>query len=80
MNAPPGPEENLSLAAATRLRHDIAELDLIDRAKDNGAPWDLIGRALGMSKEEAKRHHKHLSAQVGRARRMQDNRGEEEAG
>ena len=32
-----------------RSRHDLAALDLIDRAKANGATWNTIGAALGMT-------------------------------
>ena len=42
-------------------------LELIDRAKDNGAPWATIGTFLGMTGREAKRHAHKLRDQVRRA-------------
>jgi hypothetical protein len=95
VNAPPEREENLSLdAMISALRdgeptdggpHDAVLLELFERAKHNGASWDLIGKALGMDAKEAKRHHKQLVAKVGRARweaerRTERDRGEEETG
>lgn len=40
---------------------------LIDRAKQNGATWAVIGSTLGMSGREAKRHAHKLRGQVKRA-------------
>ena len=42
-------------------------LDLIDRAKGNGATWAVIGTALGMTGREAKRHAHKLRKQARRA-------------
>ena len=60
----PRPEENLFAAAEDGT---AARLELIDRAKANGATWAVIGATLGMSKEEAKRHARRLRDQARRA-------------
>ena len=71
----PPPERSLSLAAGnsaaagTPLRHDTAALALIDRAKANGATWNTIGTALGMTGREAKRHAHKLRTRTRRGGR-----------
>ncbi len=59
------PERGSSLAAVP----DPAalRLDLIDRAKGNGATWAVIGATLGMTGREAKRHAHRLRKQARRA-------------
>lgn len=67
------PADGFSLAAGdsttadASIRHDQAALDLIDRAKANGATWNTIGAALGMSGREAKRHAHKLRTRTRRA-------------
>lgn len=61
----PAPEQDSSLAAG--LDRQALRLELIDRAKQNGATWAVIGRTLGMSGREAKRHAHKLRSQVKRA-------------
>ena len=58
------PEPALSLAASPDIT--ALRLDLIDRAKGNGATWAVIGTALGMTGREAKRHAHRLRKQARR--------------
>ena len=70
----PRPEQPPSLAAEDssaadrKLEHDLATIDLIDRAKANGTTWAVIGATLGMTGPEAKRHARKLRDQARRAR------------
>ena len=50
-----------------RSRHDLAALDLIDRAKANGATWNTIGATLGVTGPEAKRRARQLRTRTRRA-------------
>ena len=61
----PQPEQAFSLAAGPEA--DALRLELIDRATGTGATWAVIGRALGMSGREAKRHAHRLRGRVKRA-------------
>ena len=61
----PTPEQVFSLAASPEA--DVLRLELIDRAKGNGATWAVIGATLGMSGREAKRHAHKLRERVKRA-------------
>ncbi|MEU1807459.1 hypothetical protein [Micromonospora aurantiaca (nom. illeg.)] len=45
--------DRLSEIAATRVRLDDRELDLIDRARHDGATWADIARALGLGSRQA---------------------------
>ena len=66
------PEQDSSLAAD--LDRQALRLELIDRAKQNGATWAAIGATLGMSGPEAKRHAHKLRDQVKRASLLAGNR------
>ena len=63
----PQPEPPFSLAARNstgtnpQLEADLAQLGLIRQARGNGATWTQIGRTLGMTGPEAKRHHARLT-------------------
>lgn len=59
------PEQDSSLAASPEA--NALRLELIDRAKANGATWAVIGATLGMSGREAKRHAHRLREEVRRA-------------
>ena len=62
------PEPSPSLAAS--LEVNVLRLELIDRARSHPvhpASWAVIGRTLGMSGREAKRHVHKLRAEVKRA-------------
>jgi hypothetical protein len=86
VNAPDGPEENLSLdAIVEKLRGgepvDPAQVrrlraELSARARKNA---EVIGRAGGMDAKTAKAAAKQLEREV-RTLRVEENRGEEETG
>lgn len=59
--------------AGARLDADLTRLRLIYDARGNGATWAIIGRTLGMSGREAKRHAHRLGAKAGQAWRLQQN-------
>ena len=49
----------------------MIRLELIDRAKGNGASWAVIGSWLGMTGPEAKRHAHKLRERVKRAQLLE---------
>ncbi|MEU7955149.1 hypothetical protein AB0B62_28560 [Micromonospora chalcea] len=59
---------DLSEIAATRVRLDDRELDLIDRARHDGATWADIARALGLGSRQAAEQRRQRLAAARRAR------------
>ena len=73
MNAPDGPEENLSLAAMISALREGGPVDadamreaLLAKAKELGVPGKMAGQVMGRARWEAERRA--------------ENRGKEEAG
>ncbi|WP_431875019.1 hypothetical protein [Micromonospora marina] len=62
----------LSDITAARVRLDERELDLIDRARHDGATWAEIARALGLGSRQAaeQRRHRLLAARRDRLTRL----------
>ncbi|MEE3921449.1 hypothetical protein V2I01_33970 [Micromonospora sp. BRA006-A] len=58
--------DHLSEIAAARVRLDDRELDLIDRARHDGATWAEIARALGLgSRQAAEQRRQRLASRPG---------------
>ncbi|AXO35076.1 hypothetical protein [Micromonospora sp. B006] len=58
----------LSEIAAARVRLEDRELDLIDRARHDGATWTEIARALGLGSRQAAEQRRQRLAAARRAR------------
>lgn len=52
--------------AGTGLDRDLLRLRLLAEARNRGASWTVIGRALGVSGKQAKRHVKALARETQR--------------
>jgi hypothetical protein len=63
--------EELREIVAARARLDDRELDLIDRARRQGATWAQIATALGLSSRQAAEQRRGRLAAAARARRHQ---------
>ncbi|MGA4685408.1 hypothetical protein [Micromonospora sp. AB353] len=60
--------DHLSEIAAARVRLDDRELDLIDRARHDGATWAEIARALGLGSRQAAEQRRQRLVAARRAR------------
>lgn len=60
--------DRLSEVAAARVRLDDRELDLIDRARHDGATWADVARALGLGSRQAAEQRRQRLVAARRAR------------
>ncbi|MEV4712799.1 hypothetical protein [Micromonospora sp. NPDC049374] len=70
----PDPLDQLAGIPVTRERLDDTELDLIDRARQDGATWNQVAEALGLGSRQAAEQRRQRLAAARAARRTNSDR------